>query len=704
MSNIDIDIDDEQIGDDVLNDAAENGLADPELVEEDEALAEMEPAQEPEPEPEISAGKGKLQGAIGPDGQVTFAPTTKKPFGIYAAIEAAKAELLSTGNDCASFVGNLDIWNITEEDVLRHMPPDAAYAVEREARIGNRDQSLMLSSWEGMLSMAVGMRYMTAPSAQIHRSEPGASDAEEIESFKENRRRFGKRLQPGFQWILIVAQKSSGKSYALDYFRAPIEALQERDDRQYKLDHAAWKVAMAKTSKGTKKVEDISFQELHRPYKTMYFAHNPTQAAHLDLAVYNPRGVAIFTDEASSLFTGAGMYAKGGEESFRNYMLQGYDAGSYSEPRKRDPEGNDNSNGVRFHAVPLVAGIQPKRLSQLVADDDESGVMTRLKVFWADRPATKAQILTEEQIFSHDADTAAENEIISEWFRERIQGMASTLMIGETRRAIQLDEEEAKQPQTYLTYPRVLGFSREALVEFVNFSNWYKVSIENSRYGKEEGDFTDRDLDRVIRLAGMLHVYQHQERAEVSDTGAISCFQNTPQEIAAIPISMRTLQRAIVSVLFSAKTRRENFARFTDPETYKEHGAAQAYLDFLVKKYGAEKFNEFMSFKAIRELKSPASCPFMADWKDKKWGSFFKNTLGLKPERIVIDGKQQQAYRLADALINRRAAMPAPPSEDYPEEDDVPTAPATPPAPLIPMTAKAPAKKLGVKAKGPAQD
>ena len=684
------------IDDKILADAAAGGLADPECLDEDDdgqagglaVVVEREEEREDGPA-DRDRGPRKILGSIGQDGQISFGPTTKQDFGIYEAIRAAEAELLTDGDDCPSFVGNLDIWGITEEDVLKHMPPDAAYAIERAARIGNRDLPLFIASWEGMLSMAVGMRFMAVPSAMIHR--PGSADeAAEIESFKINRQRFGRLMQPCYLWSLIIGRKTCGKSFALEFFRQHIGEMQEQEASRFRLEMAAWREARRKTKDGQKETADVSFQELIRPYKTAFYSTSPTQAAHLGLMVHNPRGVAVFTDEASSLFSSAAMHAKGGDESFRNYLLKGYDAGSHDEHRKNDPEGNDPSNEVRFLGIPLVLGIQPARLQQLVEAGDESGVMTRLKVFWAERKDVKAEILTPEQIFSEDADMAEENQIVNNHFRERIQRMTRMLMVGENRLAITLDGQEALKPQAEHAWPRVLGLSRAALVEYRNFKNWLMVSVQSSRYGNEENDFVERDLDRAIRLAGMLHVYENLEQAEVSENGEARW--NTPQEIAAIPISMRTLQRAIISVLYSARIRRENFARFRNVNDAREHAATQAFLSIIAK--DEAKYSQFMSFSAIRKIPLPVELSAMKDWKDRKWGIFLKTKLKIEPERQTIDGKQQQAYRLADALHNFRAALPAPAYEE--DEEDQPAAVAEP----VAASNRTAGKPQGVKPRG----
>lgn len=286
-------------------------LADPDFMEKEEGEGQadanadglIDPDRGPEGKGEAPAvaPAGKLIGTITADGQITFGPTSRTDPGIYAAIEAARAELLTDGDDCPSFVGNLDIWNVSEEDVLKHMPPDAAYAVERAARLGNRDLPLFFASWEGMLSMAVGMRFTAAPSAMTHRPGPGADAATEIESYKINRRRFGRKMQPCFLWSLIIGRKTCGKSFALDFFRQHIEEMQEREASRFRLEMAAWREARKKTKDGQKEAADVSFQELIRPYKTAFYSTSPTQAAHLGLMVHNPRGVAVFTDEASSL-------------------------------------------------------------------------------------------------------------------------------------------------------------------------------------------------------------------------------------------------------------------------------------------------------------------------------------------------------------------------------------------------------------------
>lgn len=584
------------------------------------------------------------------------------------AIKAAQWELVHPEPPVESLVGIRNIWVVTEEELLGALPPDAAYPIERSYKTANRDLQLFLAGFLGALTMSTGYRFSVI--ATNHISIPAdCSEQAGYEAYKVNVQAH-EIAYPCTLWIIIIAEMSVGKSAGLNLFMKHIRDEQKSETIWFKAASNEYARLKAKaTAKGGKAKEgetgdEIDADKLVRPWKTVFIDDGPTEAALHYYLQYNPCGIGYFKDEGSTLFSGADMYHKGGGQSLADRLLPTHDGYGWATLRKPDAKDNiDASIDVPRATVPIVCGIQPARLQQFVAENDESGKATRLTVTRAKARKTEAKYLTAEEIDTAAATNAEETRAINDRIGLKIRRMLKMRMIGECRRPEEVNENNRDLTPSLYSYTRHLCLTTEALVEYVNFRTYLKVSIENSPYGAEEAPFVDRDCGRILSIAGMLHVWQHCERLEERG-GSFVPMPNSAWEIAKKPISLRTLQRAIIIVLYTMQTRRAEFTRFRPKsEDVKRHQLADTVLQHIAEH---ERYQSDIPFADVKAHLA-RQFPEMKKWSSKTMGDFLKNTLCLNEHKPRINGKQVLCYRLADALVNRQTVCAAPISLDEAE-------------------------------------
>lgn len=573
------------------------------------------------------------------------------------AIKAAQWELVHPEEPLEYLYGKQNIWAITEEEVLAALPPDISYPVAFCSRTTNRDMQLYLAGFSGGLSISVCNRFAVIPSDKIVLPSPEIS---ETDAFEQNVQQH-EIIQPGFVSPIIIGEKTIGKSTALKLVMRHIEEYQKEELAIYMQELDRYNEVKKKLGKD--KESNIDIDEPVKPFKPVFYDGSPTESAHIYHLQYNPHGIPLVKDEVASYNAGT-KYVKGGERSYDDLLLSGYDGGSISALRKPDQNGDDASMIVTQACIPIIGGIQPHRLEQFVKNDDETGFSTRLCIFRAHARPEKAEYLSVEQIRTENAVRAEEMRVINGRIGRKIKRMMAHRMIDEKRYASEfsVNDEHARLKPSFYCHPRHLYLTTEALVEYVNFRKYLRVSIQNSQYGQEEMPFVDRDCGRILRIAGMLHVWKHCEALDERG-GQFQPRFTTEREIANRPISLKTLQSAIIIVLFTMQTRRAVFPRFAEK---KEDKNVVQLAEKMVQQIAAEpRFNDWIPFEDIQVMLLKRFPTELREWTSKALGSFLKNTLKLQsePKRVRRDGQkpvQKTCYRLADAVANWNARCVAP--------------------------------------------
>lgn len=594
---------------------------------------------------------------------VTFDPEQPARWGSMAeAIRASQWELVHPEQPTETYVGR-NIWAVTEDELLAALPPDAAYPIEWSYKTANRDLQLFLAGFLGALTVSTGLRFSVIPTNKIaHPAED--TEVAGYDAYQINVRAHG-IAYPLTLWLIIIAEMSVGKSAGLNLFMQHIRKEQQEETIWFKAKSSEYarlkaKAARKGKSKDGETGEEIDEDKLIKPWKTVFIDDGPTEAALHYYLQYNPCGIGYFKDEGSTLFSGADMYHKGGGQSLADRLLPTHDGYGWATLRKPGSEDIDASVDVPRATVPIVCGIQPQRLAQFVSDNDESGKATRLTVMRAKARKTEAKYLTAEEINTASTVSAEETAAIHDRIGWKIRRMLRMRMIGECRKPEEVNDGNRDLTPSLYAYTRHLCLTTDALVEYTNFRTYLKISIENSLYGAEEAAFVDRDCGRILSIAGMLHVWMHCERLEERGAHFIP-MSNAAYEIAKIPVSKKTIQRAATIVLYTMQTRRAEFTRFRPKvDDVKRHQLADAVIQHIAEHERYQSDIPYADVKAHLMRAFPAE---MKGWSDRTMGEFLKQTLCLNDHKPRIHGKQVVSYRLADALENRKTVCAAPVEE-----------------------------------------
>jgi len=158
-------------------------------------------------------------------------------------------------------------------------------------------------------------------------------------------------------WACNLGLSSSGKSYILDEIYAPLNAIQQEYDRD-------WRIA-------TKGVSDQQQNNMNMPTIIFRDSHIPTLVRYV--LPDNPKGVAKFSDELLEWINGMNQLSKK-EGTDEQFWLSAWNCRSYSGIRS-----GKNKFSIPRPFVNVVGGIQYKLVERLFAKDrDTTGFIFRM--------------------------------------------------------------------------------------------------------------------------------------------------------------------------------------------------------------------------------------------------------------------------------------------------------------------------------------
>ncbi|HFD15692.1 MAG TPA: DUF3987 domain-containing protein [Rhodospirillales bacterium] len=202
--------------------------------------------------------------------------------------------------------------------------------------------------------------------------------------------------EPSVLNCVAVAPPSAGKSPGLDVVLDPLSRAERQLVLEYRERIKAWEVeheravaaekkwkaevaAAAKKNEPTPQKPADAAMPPRPPYPTLRLNDTTPEALHQALA-RNPKGVLLARDELSGWFGSMGRYSGGDGTGDRAMWIEAFGARPYRIDRKT--EGPEPLYIARL-AVPVLGGIQPDKLNQVLGKIDD-GLPARCLFFWPD--------------------------------------------------------------------------------------------------------------------------------------------------------------------------------------------------------------------------------------------------------------------------------------------------------------------------------
>lgn len=255
--------------------------------------------------------------------------------------------------------------------------------------------------------------------------------------------------QPGFLWIIALAETGAGKSPVMKRIFAELINIHGQLAQEYQVAYAAW----AQEKKGVMPVRKRLYSDDFTPekfYQSLY---------------ENSGTLGILKDEFSGLFK---MLLRYNQNEAKEQFLARYDGHAFDCQRKKD----DGSIFIPSASVPICGGLQPGLLGKMFQNEDiASGLFGRINFVFA-KPLG-----------------------LRKWEDKRIIDPLSTNLIKTVTRSL------AKCRKT--KNPRIVALSNEATNVFARFFNEMNkrafLSDQAERWRYEKATL------QCQRVAAMLH-------------------------------------------------------------------------------------------------------------------------------------------------------------------------------------------------------
>ena len=199
--------------------------------------------------------------------------------------------------------------------------------------------------------------------------------------------------EPPHLWCSVVGDSGTGKSPGSDaLLRDILPALEAKmvgefpdrlrlwraETEMAKAAEDAWKKAVQSAQKHNKAVPAPPTDEVGPEPQMPRLRQNDVTIEKVGaiLAGASPKGVLIVRDELAGWITGMGAYHSGG----RAFWLEAYGGREWRIERQKHPE----PIVVPHLAVAVYGGVQPDRLSELMEEESDDGLLARILWAWPD--------------------------------------------------------------------------------------------------------------------------------------------------------------------------------------------------------------------------------------------------------------------------------------------------------------------------------
>ena len=209
------------------------------------------------------------------------------------------------------------------------------------------------------------------------------------------------QIRPGFQqtpilWCQMIGDPSTNKSPAARVVTSALHALERRYEPFYKQALKTWEAAAEKAEgklrayearKKAIQAEGTEWNEERpedsysppRPPKRPFIHNDVTAEYFIQEQSRAPRGFLIFRDELAGWLGSMERYS---QSTDRPMWLESYDGGTFKVGRVKT---GDEATVVDRICAPILGGIQPERLMQIIGESDaDDGLQARFLPFWPD--------------------------------------------------------------------------------------------------------------------------------------------------------------------------------------------------------------------------------------------------------------------------------------------------------------------------------
>ena len=448
------------VTDQILMDAAENGLADPEAPMDDDgqgdALALTEGQADGEGSGPDDGDRGpKLLGSISPDGQVSFGkpsvsddddlgPKPPAPAGVFSQILTA-----------------LDPYRRYEHV----FPLDVFSPAVREAIAVIADNKRLPEK------MIAGIM-LSLVSALVLRTRAIAYKSDWIDH--------------GNLFMLLVAPSGVGKSHAIKFMFKHIKTAETKKKTQWKIELKQYLADMA----AYKRSKDPDRKVPDRPVNTQYLLDDATLEAVAERFEDNPRGFHWEVDEMAGWFDELDRYSKKSGGSNKKKLYKMFDCGTLSVARK-SVEGVPQEQHYPGACLSILGGIQTEILNELFeASDKNQGLANRFLYL---------PVSVEEMVKGEIVETDIPSEIDVLLHKLTARGL---------KLAMHTDTNTASNMPGYIELDAV------ARAEFLRFRNTIN---ETTQLGTPIFPYMQRMQSITLRIALLLHYLEYLENNDIKN-------------------------------------------------------------------------------------------------------------------------------------------------------------------------------------------
>lgn len=510
---------------------------------------------------------------------LTHSGTAPRPAGEFAALieklEAEKVQFLLDGCPEVELPSIVDEVNLEETealDMIKGLPADVRYVVEVMGRVHTIDGVFAMSGFLQAGATCTGMRAGIVTSAdEIHR-ERGTLD------------------------ILSIGHSSDGKGRGVTgYFQIIDKIVKEQNAahkraRKLRLEAVGGELSPArKATKGDKSEEP----EKKKGRKIIRIPHfrayttSPTEGAIVDIHIDNPHaGVTLRVDEAGNALKEMTKFTKGGgEESARNLLINGFDA---KQPYIRDRMNHDDEEGyaaVDRFGMSFVGGLQTQYAAQFFSGNDGKsrgrGMAQRFLSFCgAELPAFTGEITLQSLYANKDKTDAIE---VNEYLYRKYAAM---LDLDRVLEFYDLVHDKIQEDKDLYDLNEMIEFGLNkdtiffkmqphALLELERFKQRMHIFKQQCKYTQDEKSSIAYDRMKIDKIIAVLHYFKWADLPVRKRHPFYYLIQGAYQytqvprayeridvkygDIQNIPVTVDTVQAAILIVLFSANCRRNLF-------------------------------------------------------------------------------------------------------------------------------------------------